>query len=135
MSLMTFLKRIPLFCKDKDGSMSIEFVLWFPFFLALQGLIADSSLAFLNVNRMYDAARDTARRAAIGDLTSAQAVNFATNSLPDFIAPTITVDDSHATDLVINITAPIANLSFFGYFDGLSLGNINISHTVRKEVS
>ena len=122
------------FRREERGTTSIEFVLWFPFFIALQGMIADSSMAFMNLNRMYDVARDTARRASLGEMTASQAASHINSTLPGFIAPTVTVDDTDPTDLSIQIAAPISNLVFFGAFDAFSLGNVQINYTVRKEV-
>ncbi len=135
MKIKDTLAALRRFRRNTDGTTSIEFVLWFPFFLALQALIADSSLAFLNVNRIYDAARDVGRRASVGEMTAAQAAIYVKTTLPDFIKPTVSVDDSSATDLVVNISTPISNLSFFGLYDGLKLGTLNVSYTVRKEIS
>ena len=57
----------------EGGSATVEFVIWFPFYFMLLGLIGDTAVAFMNVNQMWNTARDTARRASVGEMTAIEA--------------------------------------------------------------
>ena len=82
---------------------------------------------------MWDAARDTARRATVGEMDPTTAENHAKAMLPSFIGPKVFVDNSDPVDIVVSITAPMANLGFFGTFDLFNQGDVSVNVVMRKE--
>lgn len=122
------------FFRKEDGSTTMECVLWFPFHLALLGMIGDASIGFMNYNRMWDAARDTARRAAIGELSASEAEQFAADNLPGFMVPSVTIDTSSATDITVQISASLSNLTFFQAIESFATGDVTARVVMRKEI-
>ncbi len=121
------------FFRKEDGSSTLECVLWFPFHLALLGMIGDASIGFMNYNRMWDTARDTARRAAVGELTSTEAQQFVASNLPGALATLVTIDTSSATDVTVQISASLSDLTFFQALDSFGAGNVTARVVMRKE--
>lgn len=127
------LSRLRSFRKEESGVATVEFVIWFPFYLMMLGLIGDATITFMNYNRMWDAARDTARRATVGEMDVATAEQHASDYLPSFISPNVTVDNTDPVDIVVSIEAPLANLSFFGTFNLFTQGYVSVNVVMRKE--
>ena len=75
------------FWRDQRGASAVEFALVAPLLIGLLlGIIQYGSL-FLLQTRMNDAARDTARRLAVGDLaTETEAEEYAVSRLADWSA-------------------------------------------------
>ena len=67
--------------RGDSGSAAVEFAIVLPIFLAiLFGIIQFGSVLFLH-NNMVNAARETARRMSVAELTAANAPAFAQNYL------------------------------------------------------
>src|SRR5262245_38890635 len=97
--------------QDERGASAVEFALVLPVLvMLLLGVIQYGSL-FLVQTRMNDAARDTARRLAVGDLkTEAEAEAHARAMLADWSAPFKTVaalPDPPDHDVTVTITVPM----------------------------
>ena len=60
------------FLKDKTGSATMEFVIWILPFCALLMIMVDVSMMYLDLARMENAARDGARRMAVGQYDTVQ---------------------------------------------------------------
>ena len=59
-----FSNRLPRFRDAEDGALSVETVLWLPFYLGLLAFILDASHVLTTNASMWDASRDAARRLA-----------------------------------------------------------------------
>jgi Flp pilus assembly protein TadG len=99
--------------RDERGVSAVEFALVAPLLIAmLLGTIQYGSL-FLVQTRMNDAARDTARRLAVGDLGSeAAAEEHARAMLADWSAEftaTAKLPTPPDHDVVVTITVPMAD--------------------------
>jgi Flp pilus assembly protein TadG len=101
------------FGREERGVSAVEFALVAPLLIALLlGIIQYGSL-FLVQTRMNDAARDTARRLAVGDLaTEAAAEQHARALLADWSADftaTAKLPNPPDHDVVVTITVPMAD--------------------------
>jgi Flp pilus assembly protein TadG len=111
------------FWRDQHGASAVEFALVAPLLIGLLlGIIQYGSL-FLLQTRMNDTARDTARRLAVGDLTTeTEAEEYAVSRLADWSATftaTAELPDPGEHDVRVSITVPMAeaaliNLVGFG---------------------
>ena len=61
------MRTIWAFLREDRGSYTIEFCLWIPMFLVFLAATVDASLLYMTHNNMWNAARDTARRASTGE--------------------------------------------------------------------
>lgn len=62
--LSTFNKRARAFRSGKDGTVSVEFVIWLPFCVLLMAFAIDVSLLFMSQSNYWSISRDTARLVA-----------------------------------------------------------------------
>jgi Flp pilus assembly protein TadG len=127
------LGRLRRLASDERGSVTIEYVLWLPFFAVLIGLAADASLTFHTHSRMWDAARDAARRTATGQMDAKQAEAQALAQLPQSGAFTVVVDESDPVDVVVTISAANGDLGLTGVLDMLSDASLRSEYRMRKE--
>lgn len=121
------------FRRDARGSATLEYVLWLPVFVTILGLAADVSLTFHTHSRMWDAARDVARRTAMGQLTATQAQQVAAARLPAGGDYTVKVDDTDPQDVVVTISARSADLGLTGALDLITDGPVESVFRMRKE--
>lgn len=69
-----FAKRFSGFRSDQSGVISVESVLWLPFFLVFVALIVDTSLLFHGQTKTMRIVQDANRLASTGVLADAEAV-------------------------------------------------------------
>lgn len=122
--------------RGESGAAAVEFAIVLPIFLAmLFGIIQFGAVTFVH-NNMINAARETARRIAVGELTTnAEATNFAQGYLADWsLAFTITpvIPAVPNGDVVVTITTPAADAALIGFPIPWS-GNIQAEVTMRLE--
>lgn len=107
------------FWRDQRGASALEFALVAPLLIGLLlGIIQYGSL-FLLQTRMNDAARDTARRLAVGDLTTeAEAEEHAVAKLADWSATFTAVAELPGPgehDVRVAITVPMAEAALINF--------------------
>ena len=117
--------------RDERGASAVEFALVLPFLIMLLlGIIQYGSL-FLVQTRMNDAARDTARRLAVGDLkTESDAAAHARALLADWSAPFTAVASLPRPpdhDVSVTITVPMQRAAL------LDLVNIGMDGELKAE--
>jgi len=136
MMLGTMAKRLWIreFLQDQRGSATIEFVLWIPGFALLLIVTADASVLYLTHTEMWNVARDTARRVAIGDITDTQATTVAAASLPSKNTYTVTHSNASEADVFVQISVNIGDAAVFGrYFSGILNRPMTARVTMRRE--
>ncbi len=128
------MRRVCAFLDDDKGSETIQFVMWVPLFAFLLVIVTDASILFLNHTEMWNVARDTARRMAAGQLTSAaDAESYAAEQLTLHDNPyqiTATRDPNAKMEVVISVG--IADAMIFGAFLGPVLGNTIQARVVMR---
>lgn len=109
-----------LFC-DQNGSSTVEFVLWVPLFGFLLMFTANASFVYMDLTRMENAARDGARRVAMGQFTKDNIAPFVLSQLPN---ADYSVDASCSTDdyACVYVTRPTDSMLPFTNFMGV--GNL-----------
>ncbi|MEM6439351.1 MAG: TadE/TadG family type IV pilus assembly protein [Pseudomonadota bacterium] len=122
--------------RDDRGSATVEHALWLPVFASLIGVSIDASLSFHTHGRMWDAARETARRVAVGEMTGEQARSYAARLLPGNASYAIdVVETSDAMPTVtVSIVASSADVSIFGTLDLLTIERLSTVYSMRREV-
>ena len=76
------MRRLDQFLRDDHGAMTIEFVLWVPFIVALLTTVVDATTLYVTHTEMWNVARDTTRRMAEGSiLTVSGAEAYAASAL------------------------------------------------------
>jgi len=129
--------RLNPFWQDRRGASAVEFALVAPLLLMLLlGIIQYGSL-FLIQNRMTDAARDTARRLAVGDIgnepdAEAYAVAQLADMSPRFKAAA-SLPHPPNRDVSVVITVPKEDVAWVNLV-GLGMdGNLTVQFHMLKE--
>lgn len=118
--------------RDERGSVAVEMGLCSIFFaMLITGMISFGSAFFIQGN-MADAARDTARRLALGQITTGQADSFAQNRLVNWGMTYTVTATNDGTDATVQITVPAADAAIVDYM-GLFTGNLRASVTMPVE--
>ncbi len=132
-----FLRRAARVIERREGISSVEFAIIGPvFLLILFGMISFGSVLFTH-NNMINAARESARRMAVGDLNTTEAEAFANNYLTGMgVTFTVNAQDpapSDPDDVSVDISVSaedVALVNFPGIFDGRTL---QVTVTMMKE--
>lgn len=120
-----------------SGAAAVEFAIVLPVFLVmLFGIIQFGAVLFLH-NNMVNAARETARRMAVAELTAAQADAFAQNYLAGWNVAFVVFATEPAPgtvngDVFVQITAPASDAALINFPIPWS-GNLVAEVTMRRE--
>lgn len=123
--------------RGESGAAAVEFAIVLPIFLAmLFGIIQFGAVLFLH-NNMVNAARETARRMAVAELTAAQADAFAQTYLAGWnvtfnVFATEPAPGTINGDVFVQITAPAADAALINFPLPWS-GNLVAEVTMRRE--
>lgn len=104
------------FCRKDEGSVSVEFAIWTPAFLAVILLGADTSLSFSRQSNYWNVAYETARIVSRHGMDSADAVTHAAGAMEiGSYRPEVAVDIDEAAQMVtVTVTAEAAEMAPFG---------------------
>jgi Flp pilus assembly protein TadG len=113
---MTLTKVLTRFCRRDEGSVSVEFAIWTPAFLAVILLGADTSLSFSRQSNYWNVAYETARIVSRHGMDSADAVTHAKGEMEiGSYRPEVAIDINEATQMVtVTVTAEAAEMAPFG---------------------
>lgn len=120
------------FLRDERGTATMEFVVWFVPFMILLAMTVDASMLYLTHTEMWNVSRDIARRLSIGDMTEAEAVDYAREEL--FLynnAYTMATDVS--ADVTVIIGTSFEDASLFGIFGKVIDGDLVARVVMRRE--
>ena len=125
--------------RNERGVAAIEFALAIPIvLLVLSGIIQFGFVLFLQ-SHVADVARDTARRAAVGELAQAEAEQFAQDSLLNWgvaysVAVTLPVpNDPNDTDVDVQISLPMSQVALIDLLGLFQSGTLTATVTAREE--
>ncbi len=118
---------------DDSGGVTVEFVIWFPFLLLLATLIVDLSMIFTTNARMYDAARDAARRMALHRATAAEAEAYVYDHMLFGRSQSYSVEAIDDTDVSVTVTTTLSSASIFGAFASLLPRDLTARVVMMKE--
>ncbi len=117
---------------DETGSVAIEMALASIAFIALlTGIISFGSLYFVQGN-MSDAARDTARRIATGELVPEQAQTHAEDRLVNWGMNYTVVASNDGTEAAVEISVPMSQAAFVDFL-GILTGTLRARVTLPDE--
>ncbi len=117
---------------DETGSVAIELGRTSIFFdTLLTGIISFGSLYFVQGN-MSDAARDTARRIATGELTPEQAQTHAEGALVNWGMNYSVVASNDGTEAAVEISVPMSQAAFVDFL-GILTGTLRARVTLPDE--
>lgn len=118
---------------DRNGSATIEFVIWFPVFVSIFLVAFDLSLTFYSMGRMWDAARYTARGLSTGQIGAEEARSYAEAMLPGHATYVIDVDETAPMDVTVSITSEDISPSA-GFLLDFAPGALTASYVMRREL-
>lgn len=115
--------------RDQNGSSTVEFVLWLPLFAFMLMLTANASFVYLDLTRMENAARDGARRIALG-YDAASVTTAVAGQLPQ---ADYTIDASCTTAEVACIKISRSTDSMLPFTNFLGVGSL-LGRTFGSEI-
>lgn len=125
--------------RDEAGVAAVEFAIIMPVLvLMLSGIIQFGMLMFVQ-NQMINVARETSRRIAVGELTTAAAQQYARDSLAFTsanFAIAITAPNPagpNPKDVTVDIRVPISQVSLVDILGLFQNGKLRASVTMRQE--
>ncbi|MEE8333757.1 MAG: TadE family protein [Alphaproteobacteria bacterium] len=118
--------------REEKGAVAVEMGLCSVFFVMLiTGMISFGSVFFIQGN-MADAARDTARRVALGQMTPVEANTFAQDRLVNWGMTYTVTATNDGTDATVQISVPMADAAIIDYL-GMFSGNLRAAVTMPVE--
>ena len=124
--MMSIWSRLKRFRSSDRGSMSIEYVIMVPLFVAMISGAVDLSRVFIDQSNFYSAARDTARVVARHAMDEAAAEAYATTRVAQITsAATITDVTIDSSSVTVTISAPVtalAEFEFLSFLNSATLG-------------
>lgn len=118
------------FLRDEQGSATIEFVIWIPWFMLLLMIVVDACFLYLDLNRMENAARDGARRVSTGQFTPTTVIPWVKNNLPDY-SYNITGDCSTVYYACVTVTRDTSDILVFANIWSGWLWNQTFGATIK----
>ena len=119
------------FCRDDDGSYTVEIVLWVPALLVAFQFVTDATVAMLTQQNFYNVARDASRMVALGQRTTEEAQDFIYTTLSDVeeLRASVLIDNNLVTSTIEAPLTSVSNMS--GRFIDRDL-NANVSMWVEN---
>lgn len=118
------IRRWAAFLRGENGGITVEAVLWLPFYLVFIALIADVSMMFHQHSKAQRIAQDINRLAVLTWLESKDEMQSRADKIVKSIAPAATVTISYKADRVQTFISmpsadilPVGLLSAFKNFD------------------
>lgn len=126
---------IPAFWRGEDGSPTVEFVLWFPFFIVVVMAGGHMALIFFGQAVALDAAQYATRAYSVGELSSEAEVRGYVQANLSSLSSNVTVQSSVTNNLITTyVSLPAADiggpLQFLGAFQRTTIA-VKAQH--RKE--
>ena len=114
------------FFRETDGGPTVETVIWFPFFIAVFGLMVDTAMIFHGQAKVLKAIQDGNRAFAAGRITTVDDnIAFIEKALAD-IGITATAKSTVTAGVVTTtVIVPTGQLQILGYFkaiEGITIG-------------
>jgi len=146
------LRRLKTFGRRKEGSVTVEFIVWIPVFLIILAFTADACQLYLIQADLWNVARDAARRMSILQLTAAptdtvtpyikgQLLYYNTHYILNDPPPKTTTSCTNSVQTindVVTIKVPVQYASVFGVLEawgGFSSATLSAQVTMLEEDS
>jgi Flp pilus assembly protein TadG len=113
---------------DESGAMTVESVLWMPFYMMFFALIADASLMFHSHSQATRIVHDANRLASYGTYTTPQEMKAAVKARLDAFSPNATITSVFGpTGVATTVTMPVSDIAVVGIVKPLMRGDITVS--------
>lgn len=112
---------ISRFFHRQDGAATVETVLWFPFFIAVFGLMFDTTMVFFTQSRVMSVVQEGNRELSIGRLADTNATeNFIEGKLAAMdVSATAASQISSAGVVTTTVTVRAPEMDMIGYFTAI----------------
>ncbi len=120
------------FRRNEDGNATVEFVLWLPLIAGIIVGTFDLNIMLTTQSTMWDVARDTARRVAIGQYNAQTGQEYALSKLT-FMNFEYGVDITVGDDVVVTVETYLSNVSVLGVMGGTQGYGLTAAVTMRNE--
>ncbi len=122
------------FLRDRDGSATIEALIWVPVFTFLLGMIADASLMFGAKAEVLRVVQDANRSLSVGKFfTTAEAQDFVEERISE-ISPNATITTTVTSGVILTtVDMPSSDLTATGFFDGFAEITIRVQSHLLSE--
>lgn len=121
------------FFQDQDGNATVEFTLWIPLIAGVIVGAFDLNIVLTTQSTMWDVARDTARRVAIGQFQADTGQEYALSQLT-FMGFDYGVDVVAGDDVVVTIRTYLGNVAILGVMGDMGNFQLTAAVTMRNEV-
>ncbi len=119
--------------RREDGTVSVEAVLWIPFFVFCLTLIADGALIFYGQARALEVTEDANRSFAIGEVTREEAEAQIVSRLST-ISPNASARINTERGLITTVvTLPTSDLDAVGFVTSLASINMQVVSQMVQE--
>ena len=130
---MTLVARALRRFRGEDGTVSVEAVLWIPFFVFCLTLVADGALIFYGQARALEVTEDANRAFSIGEVTREEAVEQIEARLST-ISPNASAHINTEDGLITTIvTIPTSDLDAVGFVTSLASINMQVVSQMVQE--
>jgi len=146
--LRNVLRRLWLFGRAADGTVTIEFVVWIPILLIILAFTADACQLYLIQADVWSVARDAARRMSIMQLTATpdtvtpyakgQLLYYNTHYTITPSTQTICTNHIQTINDIVKISVPVQYASVFGILEaygGFASATLTANVTMLEEDS
>ncbi len=105
--------KIRNFCRDDDGSYTVEIVMWLPALLVAFQFVTDATLAMLTQQNFYNVARDASRMVALGQRTIDEAESYIYTELAhvEGVTASVLLDNNFVTSSIDAPMESVTNMS------------------------
>lgn len=122
------LRPIKHFARSKDGSITVEAVVWIPIYILFIAIIVDTSLLFHGKAKAMRMAHDGNRQASVGLLETEKQVEDAVFARVKRFSPSAKVDTVFGANTVqTTLTIPANELTAIGSFSSLLKFDLTVS--------
>lgn len=120
--------------RREDGAVTVDAVIWIPFFVICLTLLADAALIFYGQARALQVAQDANRALSVGSLDSYDATETYIENALVGMSPNASATTG-ANDGVITtvVTLPASDLAAIGFFTSMTTFDMQVVAQMVKE--
>lgn len=120
--------------RKEDGAVSVEAVLWLPFFVLLVTLLADVALVFYGQARALEVAQNVNRSYSVGDIATAEDASEQLTSELMSMSPNAQAYVNYDKGLITTVVVlPTSDLDAVGLFTSLASVDMTVVTQMVKE--
>jgi len=122
------------FVKSEDGAVSVEAVLWLPFFVLMVTLLADIALVFYGQARALEITQNVNRAYSVGTIATAEDAKQELTTQLAAMSPNARAQVNYDKGLITAVvTVPTSDLDAVGLFTSLARIDMQVVSQMVKE--